>query len=78
MADNIQYFSSVGGSGIDAVCNGKIIGQITYVRIGMDKLIIDYTSEIGYENALYFSRLFRKYVGMTPTQYRKKNRATKT
>ena len=23
MTDNIQYFSSVDGSGIDAVCNGK-------------------------------------------------------
>ena len=42
------------------------------------KNIAEISSEIGYENALYFSRLFRKYVGMTPTQYRKKNRATKT
>ena len=42
------------------------------------KNIAEISSEVGYENALYFSRLFRKYVGMTPTQYRKKNRATKT
>lgn len=42
------------------------------------KNISEISNEIGYENALYFSRLFRKYVGMTPTQYRKKNRATKT
>ena len=42
------------------------------------KNIAEISNEVGYENALYFSRLFRKYVGMTPTQYRKKNRATKT
>ena len=29
---------------------------------------------VGYDNPLYFSRLFRKYVGMSPLEYRKKNR----
>lgn len=43
MADDIQYMPSVDGSGIDAICHGQIIGQVTYVRIGMDKMIIDYT-----------------------------------
>ena len=41
------------------------------------KNISEISNEIGYANALYFSRLFRKYVGMTPTQYRKRNRGTK-
>ena len=36
------------------------------------KNIAEISIEVGYENALYFSRLFRKYTGMTPTEYRKK------
>ena len=36
------------------------------------KNIAEISNEVGYENALYFSRLFRKYTGMTPTEYRKK------
>ena len=36
------------------------------------KNITEISNEVGYENALYFSRLFRKYTGMTPTEYRKK------
>ena len=36
------------------------------------KNIAEISNEVGYENALYFSRLFRKYAGMTPTEYRKK------
>ena len=36
------------------------------------KNIAEISNEVGYENALYFSRLFRKYTGITPTEYRKK------
>ena len=28
---------------------------------------------VGYENQLYFSRLFRKNVGVSPSEYRKQN-----
>ena len=40
------------------------------------KNIAEISNEIGYENALYFSRLFKKYTGMTPTEYRKRNKST--
>ena len=43
MMDDIRYMPSVDGSGIDAIFHGQIIGQVTFVRIGMDKLMIDYT-----------------------------------
>ena len=38
------------------------------------KNIAEISNEIGYDNALYFSRLFRKCTGMTPTEYRKRNK----
>ena len=38
------------------------------------KNIAEISLEVGYENALYFSRLFKKYTGMTPTEYRKRNK----
>lgn len=38
------------------------------------KNIAEISLEVGYENALYFSRLFRKCTGMTPTEYRKRNK----
>lgn len=41
------------------------------------KNIAEISNEVGYENALYFSRLFRKYTGMTPTEYRKRNKTSK-
>ena len=38
------------------------------------KNIAEISLEVGYDNALYFSRLFRKCTGMTPTEYRKRNK----
>ena len=43
-----------------------------------DKNINEISNIVGYENALYFSRLFKKYTGMTPTEYKKRSKtATK-
>lgn len=35
--------------------------------------ISEISSLVGYENSMYFSRLFKKNNGMSPTEYRKKN-----
>ena len=35
------------------------------------KNIAEISNEIGYDNPLYFSRLFKKCTGLTPTEYRK-------
>ncbi|MEE1050447.1 MAG: AraC family transcriptional regulator [Clostridia bacterium] len=29
---------------------------------------------VGYDNSHYFSRLFKKYTGMTPLEYRNRNK----
>lgn len=34
--------------------------------------IAEIANIVGYDNPLYFSRVFKKYVGLPPTQYRKK------
>ena len=44
MSDNVQYFVLPERNGFEAVLNGRRIGEITFVRIGADKLIIDYTA----------------------------------
>ena len=41
-----------------------------------DKNINEISNIVGYENALYFSRLFKKYTGMTPSEYKKKNKTS--
>ena len=38
------------------------------------KNITEIANTVGYDNALYFSRLFRKYTGVTPSEYRKRSK----
>ena len=38
--------------------------------VSTDKSIKEVAAEVGYNNALYFSRLFRKIVGLSPSDYR--------
>ena len=45
-------------------CDGKTDGWVC------DKAAYDYS--VGYKDALYFSRLFRKRKGITPSNYRNK------
>lgn len=52
---------------------------ITRIRVEKAKELLstgmknyEITLEVGYENPSYLSKVFKKYVGLTPTQYRKK------
>lgn len=43
MESDIKYFFSQSGDGFKAVYHGQKIGEITFARLGSDKIIIDYT-----------------------------------
>lgn len=40
-----------------------------------DYSVAQVAAAVGYDNALYFSRLFRKHTGLSPTEYRKQHQA---
>jgi two-component system response regulator YesN len=41
-----------------------------YLLRSTNKKIYEITTELGYQNPQYFSKMFRKYYGMTPNEYR--------
>lgn len=41
-----------------------------YLLKSTNKKIYEITSELGYQNPQYFSKMFRKFYGMTPNEYR--------
>ncbi len=52
MNDEIDYVLFSDGLGFNAVHRGVHVGEITFVRVGGDKLIIDYTRvDAEYRNA---------------------------
>lgn len=70
MADDIQYFISESGDAFYAFLHGHKIGEITFVRIGSDKLIIDYTSvDPIHRNRHIGLSLVRSVAAMARTQH---------
>ena len=43
MVPEIKYFISQTGDGFEAIYQGQKVGEITFARVGSDKIIIDYT-----------------------------------
>ena len=41
-----------------------------------DYTVTQIAALVGYENPLYFSRLFKKHLGMSPQTYRNRRRST--
>lgn len=71
MEDNIQYFASEAGNGFDALYNGQKIGEITFVRVGIDRLIIDYTGVAPeFRNQHVGLNLVRNVANMARIQHR--------
>jgi predicted GNAT family acetyltransferase len=46
MIQDVQYFISENGDGFNAIYQGQKIGEITFARLGADKIIIDYTGVV--------------------------------
>ena len=44
MKTSVKYFVSEQSDSITAYYHGQQVGEITYVRVGVDKMIIDYTA----------------------------------
>lgn len=44
--------------------------KAVYMLKSTNKKIYEITSELGYQNPQYFSKVFKKYYGMTPNEYR--------
>ena len=55
------------------IINLRILAAKGYLE-GGDKNIGEIAREVGYNNALYFTRLFKRHTGMTPTEYRNNKR----
>jgi len=44
--------------------------KAVYMLKSTNKKIYEITTELGYQNPQYFSKIFRKYYGCTPNEYR--------
>lgn len=71
MANDVQYFLSQSGDGFDAIYHGTKVGEITFVRVGSDKLIIDYTGvDPKFRHRHIGLSLVRTVADMARTQHR--------
>ena len=71
MSNEVQYFLSESKDGFDAIYNGQKVGEITFVRVGSDKLIIDYTGvEHDFRHRNIGLTLVRNVANMARNQHR--------
>ncbi len=68
-----QVFKKEKGTTINAYINAFRIGKATELLKNTDVRTYEVSYLVGYSNSNYFSRQFKKHVGMTPTEFRKKN-----
>lgn len=72
-----RIFKSITGFTVNEYINIQRIRQAQRLLEDTDHSIAEIAEMAGYENATYFSRIFRKYIESTPMQYRKKRKAYK-
>ena len=63
------YKQSLGFSPMQYIINRRI-GEAQTLLISTDMSIASIAETVGYENANYFSMLFKKCIGMSPSEYR--------
>lgn len=72
MAYNVEYILADDGLGFNAIYNGRKIGEVTFVRVGMDKMILDHTAvDAPYRDAQIGLGLVRATVELARRQKRK-------
>lgn len=70
--DKIEYEVLPDGRGFCAKCHGENIGEITFVKIGIDKLMIDHTFIAdNYPKPQIEFNLVARVVNLARTQHRK-------
>ena len=73
-----NYFSSM----FKKEMSRSAVNYITELRINqarellyhLELSVVDISKKVGYEDSQYFFRVFKKYLGMTPLQYREESR----
>ena len=68
-----RLFKSEAGVGINQYIQGKRIETAANMLIYTDYTIADISSTLAFADQSYFGQIFKKYHGMTPREYRKKN-----
>ena len=72
MACDVQYLLAENGLGFHALCDGQNVGEITFVRVGSDKFIIDHTAvDAEYRNCGIGLNLVRHVCDLARQQGRK-------
>ncbi len=72
MARDIKYNLFSDGQGFYAECDGRNVGEITFVRVGIDKFIIEHTAvHDDYRNSGIGLNLVRRVCDLARSQNRK-------
>ena len=71
---NPSYFSTLFkqscGSSFKEYLNSIRIEESKKLLAATDRSILDIALSIGFEDQSYFTKVFKKYTGLTPKQYR--------
>lgn len=65
-----KVFKSVTGESLGDYIIRMRMEKALYMLKHTNKRIYEITMELGYQNPQYFSKMFKKYYGMTPNEYR--------
>lgn len=72
MSREIKYTLAIDGLGYNAECDGHKIGEITFVRVGNDKFIIDHTAVVEpFRGKQVGLNLVRQVCNLARNQHRK-------
>lgn len=68
-----KYYKSITGTTLKEALLDKLIHGAQIKLLTEDKQISEIARDLGYQDRLYFTKVFTKRVGMSPKMYRQKN-----